>query len=120
MRRSSGSTDIRAEADRRALTARRDDLLEAGKGTTADKQNVGRVDLQEFLLRMLASTLRRNGRNGAFHDLQQRLLHTFARYIARDRRVVGFARNLVDFVDIDDAALRTLNIVVGRSAAASE
>ena len=34
--------------------------------------------------------------------------------IAGDRGIVGFAGNLVDFVYIDDAAPRTLNIVVGR------
>jgi hypothetical protein len=36
-----------------------------------------------------------------------------ARHVARDRRVVGFAADLVDLVDIDDAALRPLDIVVG-------
>ena len=29
------------------------------------------------------------------------------------RRIVGLARNLVDFVDVDDAALRALDVVVG-------
>ncbi len=102
-----------AEADRRAAAARGDDLLEAGEGAAADEQDVGRVDLQEFLLRMLAPALRRHGGDGAFHDLQQRLLHAFARDVAGDRRIVGFARDLVDLVDIDDAALRALDIIVG-------
>jgi hypothetical protein len=52
-------------------------------------------------------------RNRAFHDLQKRLLHALARHVAGDRRVVGLARDLVDFVDIDDAALRALDVVVG-------
>jgi hypothetical protein len=52
--------------------------------------------------------------DGAFHDLQQRLLHALARHVAGDRRVVGLAADLVDLVDIDDAALRPLDIVVGR------
>src|SRR6202167_4532558 len=43
--------------------------------------------------------------DGAFHDLQKRLLHALARHVARDRGVVGFAADLVDLVDIDDAAL---------------
>ncbi len=49
----------------------------------------------------------------AFHDLEQGLLHAFARHVAGDRGVVGLAADLVDFVDIDDAALRALDIVVG-------
>ena len=62
---------------------------------------------------MLAAALRRHGGNGAFHDLEQRLLHAFARHIASDGGIVGLARNLVDFVDIDDAALGAFDIVVG-------
>jgi hypothetical protein len=84
-----------------------------GKGAAADEQDVGRVDLQELLLRMLAPALRRHGRDRAFHDLQQGLLHALARHVARDRGIVGLAADLVDFVDIDDAALRPLDIVVG-------
>ncbi len=62
---------------------------------------------------MLAAALRRHGGDGAFHDLQQRLLHALARHVAGDRRVVRLARDLVDLVDVDDAALRALDVVVG-------
>ena len=62
---------------------------------------------------MLAPALRRHGGDGAFHDLQQRLLHALARHVAGDRGVVRLAADLVDLVDIDDAALRPLDIVVG-------
>src|SRR6202041_2035181 len=98
----------------RRAPARGDDLLQAGKRAAADEQNVRGIDLQELLLRMLAATLRGNRGNRAFHDLQQRLLHALARYVAGDRRIVGLAADLVDLVDIDDAALRALDIVVGR------
>jgi hypothetical protein len=62
---------------------------------------------------MLAAALGRHGGNGAFHDLQESLLHPLARHVARDRRVVGLAGDLVDLVDVDDAALSPLDIVVG-------
>src|SRR6266699_4657942 len=63
---------------------------------------------------MLAAALRRHRRNRAFHDLQERLLHALARDVPGDRGVIGLAADLVDFIDIDDAALRALDIVVGR------
>ena len=108
-----GRADVGAEADRRALAALADDLVQPGKGAADDEQDVGGIDLQELLLRMLAPALRRHGGDGAFHDLQQRLLHALARHVAGDRRVVGLAADLVDLVDVDDAALRPLDVVVG-------
>src|ERR1700734_613988 len=63
---------------------------------------------------MLAAALRWHIRGRALHELEQRLLHALARDVADDRRAVGFAGNLVDLVDIDDAALRALDVVVGR------
>ncbi len=84
-----------------------------GEGAAADEQDVGGVDLQELLLGMLAAALRRHGGDGAFHDLQQGLLHALARHVAGDRRVVGLAADLVDLVDVDDAALGALDVVVG-------
>ena len=63
---------------------------------------------------MLASTLRWYRGHRAFHDLEQRLLDTFTRHVSGNRRVVRLAADLVDFVDIDDAALRALDVVVGR------
>src|SRR6516164_3326289 len=103
-----------AEADRARTAAGRDDLLEAGEGTAAYEQNISGVNLQEFLLRMLAAPLRRYRRHGAFHDFQQRLLHALARHVAGDRRTVRLAADLVDFVDIDDTALGLLDVIVGR------
>src|SRR5580704_49360 len=91
------------EADRGGTAARRDDLLEAGESSAADEQDIGGVDLEEFLLRMLAAALRRDTGDGGFHYLEQRLLHALARHVAGDRGVVGLARYLLDRVDIDNA-----------------
>jgi hypothetical protein len=62
---------------------------------------------------VLAATLRRNVRDRALDDLEERLLHAFARHVARDGGVVALAADLVDLVDVDDAALRALDVVVG-------
>src|SRR5258705_626408 len=109
-----GRQNLGGEADRGRTPARGDDLLEPREGAAADEQNVRGIDLQKFLLRVLAAALRRHGSDRAFHDLQQRLLHTLTRHVTGDRRIVGLAADLVDFVDIDDAALRALDIVIGR------
>mmetsp|Transcript_11608 Transcript_11608/g.14993 ORF Transcript_11608/g.14993 Transcript_11608/m.14993 type:complete len:221 (-) Transcript_11608:345-1007(-) len=63
---------------------------------------------------MLAPALRRHRGDGALHQLQKRLLHALARHVAGDRGVFRLAGDLVDLVDIDDAALRAFNIVVRR------
>jgi len=91
-----------------------DDLLQAGEGARHDEQHVGRVDLDELLMRVLAAALRRDGRDRALEDLQQRLLHTFTRDVAGDRRVLGLACDLVDLIDVDDPGLRPLRVEVGR------
>src|SRR6202165_5246201 len=90
-----------------------DDALQAVEGAAADEQDVGRVDLEELLVGMLAAALRWNVGDGALEDLEQRLLHAFSRYITRDRRVVRLARDLVDLVDVDDPALSAADVEVG-------
>src|SRR3546814_7120083 len=87
-----------AEADGLRLQPVADDLFQSRKGAAADAQDVGRVDLEEFLLRMLAPALRRNRGGGPFHQLQQRLLNALARHVARDRGVLGLAAALFDLV----------------------
>src|SRR5690606_25588391 len=63
---------------------------------------------------MFAPALGRNAGYGSLQDLQQSLLYAFARDIPRDRRVLALARDLVDFIDVDNALLGSFHIVVGR------
>ncbi len=49
----------------------------------------------------------------AFDDLQQGLLDALTRHVAGDRGVVALATDLVDFIDVDDAALSALDVVIG-------
>ena len=90
-----------------------DDLLQTGERTRHDEQHVGGVDLDEFLVRMLATTLRGHRRLGALQDLQQCLLYALAGDVAGDRRVLALAGDLVDLVDVDDAGFGTLDVIVG-------
>ena len=63
-------------------------------------------------MRMLAAALWRNIACAAFQNFQKSLLHAFAGDIASDAYVVGFAADLVDFVDVNDADLRSLHIII--------
>src|SRR5947208_16673174 len=100
------------DGDTALLSAVEDDLLEAREGTAANEQDIAGVDLQEFLLRVLAAALRRHRGNRALDELQQRLLHALARDVAGDRGIVRFALGLVDLIDVDDAGLRLLDVVL--------
>src|SRR3954452_2502608 len=106
--------DVGAEAERLLVHAALDDILEAHEGAAADEQDVGGVDLQELLVGVLAPALRRHVALRPLEDLEQRLLHPFARDVAGDRRVVALAADLVHLIDIDDAALRLLLVVPRR------
>src|SRR6266851_1979366 len=96
-----------------AAQALLDDLVKSFEGPATNEQDVGGIDLDEILVRVLAPTLGRHVGNRAFDDLEQRLLYAFAGDIACDRGIVGLARDLVDLVDIDDAAFGARNIKIG-------
>src|SRR5688572_29734520 len=96
---------LRPESDPALSDPLLDDLLEPLEGATADEQDVGRVDLDEVLVRVLPAALRRHVGDGALQDLQQRLLDALAGDVPGDRGVIGLPGDLVDLVDVDDAAL---------------
>src|SRR3954467_11110762 len=105
--------DLRPEPQRLPLLALLDDVLQPAERAAADEEDVGGVYLQELLLRVLPPALGRNVGDGPLDDLQESLLHALAGDVARDRRVLALARDLVDLVDVDDALLRPLDVVVG-------
>uniref|UniRef100_A0A0N4ZZK6 RIH_assoc domain-containing protein n=1 Tax=Parastrongyloides trichosuri TaxID=131310 RepID=A0A0N4ZZK6_PARTI len=106
------AANFRTKADATAGGTVLDDLFEARERTAANEQDVARIDLQELLLRVLAATLRRYRGNRALDQLEQCLLHAFARNVTGDGRVVRLARDLVDFVDVDNAHLGLFHVVV--------
>src|SRR5258708_2779314 len=90
------------------------DGVETDKRTTTDKQNIRGVDLDVFLVGVLAASLGRYVARRALEDFQQRLLHAFTGNIAGDGNIFSFATNLVDLVDINDPALGFLHIIIRR------
>src|SRR5579875_262404 len=101
-----------AEADPLAPDSVLDDLVEPGKGSSANEQNIGGVDLDEFLVRVLPSTLRGNRCRRSFEDLEERLLDTLARNVTGDGGVLALPSDLVNLVDIDDPGLRAFHVVI--------
>ena len=108
-----GAGDLGVKAHTLVAHAIGDDLVQTHKGTAADKQDVGRIDLQQLLLGMLAAAGGRNACHRTFKNLKQRLLNALARNIAGDGEVLGLAGDLVDLVHVDNADLRALNIAIG-------
>ena len=70
--------------------------------------------MDELLLGVLASAVGRDVGDRALEQLQKRLLHALARNVARDRGVLTAAGDLVDLVDVDDAALRAFDVKIRR------
>src|SRR5688572_7096969 len=97
--------DLGAVADAVAADAAADDVLELDERAAHDEEDVVGVDLQVVLLGVLAAALRRDVRYRALEDLEEPLLHALARDVACDRDVLRGARDLVDLVDVGDAAL---------------
>src|SRR6185295_9289145 len=108
-----GGRHLRAEAQAALAGAPADDVLEAVERTAADEEDVGRIDLDQLLLRPVARAVRGDRGRLALEDLEQRLLHALAGDIARRRRRAALARDLVDLVDADDAARRLLDVAAG-------
>ena len=75
-----GTAGLRSELSFRLLPkpsaeligAAQDVLIQAIKGTAADEQDVGGVDLDELLLGVLAAAAGRHVAHSALQDLQQR------------------------------------------------
>ncbi len=88
-------------------------MIQSSEGAAHDEQHVGGVDLDEVLMRVLATALRRHRRRRALQDLEQGLLDALARHVAGDRRVLALSSDLVNLVDVDNAGLGLLHIEIG-------
>src|SRR5690606_10495161 len=90
-----------------------DYLFNSAKGSATDEQDVRRVDLNVLLFGMLAASLGRYVGSGSFEHLQERLLHPFARHVAGDGDILAGLADLIDLVDVEDAALGRFDVEVG-------
>ena len=103
---------VGVEAESRTAYSLLDGLLYAVECAAADKEDIRGIDLNELLLRVLSAALGRNVCYSALDYLEQCLLNALAADVSCYRRVLGLSCNLVDFVDIDYAALGALYVVI--------
>src|SRR5437762_2143677 len=88
-------------------------FVESDECAAANEKNFLGIDLDIFLVWMLAAALRRNIAHAAFQNFQKRLLNSFAGDIACNAHVVSLATDLIDLVDINDADLRSFDVIIG-------
>ena len=106
------SLHISSEAHRGAVGTILNDLIESFESSTTDEEDILGIDLDQFLLGMLTSALRRYGCIGSLEDLQKSLLYAFTGYITGDRDILGLLGDLIDLIDVDDTNFSLLDIVV--------
>ena len=102
------------ESQRRFCNTAFDCLLDSVKRTAADKEDLGGINLQKFLIWMLSASIWRNICNGSFDDLQQSLLYAFTADISCNRGVFRFSADFVDLINVDDTSLCALDIPICR------
>ena len=103
---------FRLETERLLAGAATNNLIQTYKCAAANEENVGSVHGSEFLVGMLASTLRRNVGDSTFEDLEQRLLHAFTGNVAGNGGVLILTSDFVNFIYVDDSGLGAAHISV--------
>mmetsp|Transcript_22982 Transcript_22982/g.65262 ORF Transcript_22982/g.65262 Transcript_22982/m.65262 type:complete len:446 (-) Transcript_22982:1137-2474(-) len=92
--------------------AARDGLFQAGKGATADEEDLGGVHLDVLGAHRLVAALFGHVGNSSLQEFEQCLLNALAAHIARGAGPAALG-DLVDFINVHDAALRQLYVKVG-------
>ncbi len=105
--------DISTKTNRGTTDTALNYFVQTIKSSAQNEQNVAGINLNKFLMRVLAPTLGRHIGYSAFQDLQQRLLYTFSADVPGNRRIIRAAGDLVNLVNIDDAFFCSFNIKVG-------
>ena len=103
---------IDVEPDRTDPNTLVDDVLQPSECPRDDEENVRRVNLQEVLVRVLASTLGRHRGSRPLEDLQQGLLDALTRHITGDGGILGLAGDLVDLVNVDDSGFGAFDVEI--------
>ena len=107
-------SNMRVKPDTLLTDTIRNNLIETNKGSTTDKEDVGGVNVDKFLLRMLAAACWRHARFSSLQNLQERLLNSLTGNISGNGEVFCLTSNFVNLVDVNNANLRALNVSVSR------
>ena len=108
-------SNVRVKANSLFTNAVSNNLIQANKSAATDEQDIGGINVNKLLLRMLTASCWRNTSNRTLKNLQECLLNTFTRDVTSNREVLGLTSNLINLIDVDNAYLSTLNIAVSSS-----
>jgi hypothetical protein len=86
-------------------------MLKAGKCTTGNEEDVGRVNLQEISAGILPSGILGDVDHVALNNLQQRVLNTFSGNVSADRYIAAAASDFIRLVNVNDSSLASLNVL---------
>lgn len=105
---------LRIKAKTRLVGTSFDDFIEPVKRTAANEENLRRINLNKILVRVLTSTIGRDVGYRTFKNFQKRLLNAFAGHITRNRDIFTLPGDLIDLVDVNNAALCKFHIKIRR------
>ena len=115
-----GAADLSVESHGLHVHPLMDDFVQTHKRSAAYKENIRRIDLEEFLLRMFTSALGGNIGHCAFNNFQKGLLDPLTGNVSGNARIFRFAGDLVDFIYIDYAATSAGDVIIRVLQEASE
>jgi hypothetical protein len=101
------------KAHRRPTKATLDNFVEPNESAPANEKNLLGIDLDVLLVRMFAPALRRHVADGALEDFQEGLLHPLTGNVACNANILRLASDLIDLINVNDAHLGALDVVVG-------
>jgi len=91
--------------------ARFNDFIQPTKAPPQIK-NIGGIDLYKLLMWVFATTLRRHISQGALKSFSAMLVAHLTADITGNTSVSEFARNLIDFIYINNASFSFFNIII--------
>ena len=105
-------SNIRVKANSLFTNTISNNLIQANKSATTDEQDIGGINVNKLLLRVLTASCWRNTSNRTLKNLQKCLLNAFTGDITSNREVLGLASNLINLIDVDNTYLSALNIAI--------
>mmetsp|Transcript_7115 Transcript_7115/g.16169 ORF Transcript_7115/g.16169 Transcript_7115/m.16169 type:complete len:233 (+) Transcript_7115:301-999(+) len=100
-----------SKSNRRSIHSFVNYLLKACKCSAADEEDICCINLDEISPRILTPRFLGNINHISFNNFEQRMLHTFTRYVSTNTNIPSALANLVNLINIYNAPLAALQIL---------